>query len=343
MHGGRLVKGPKAESVLTIGSLDRWMEEGTMSRRGWLLFAIMGVVWGVPYLMIKVAVTGLTPAALVFSRTAIAALMLAPIAAARGQVRPVLRRWRPLLVFTAVEMAVPWYLLAHAEQRLSSSLSGLLIAAVPMVGALVGRLTGAERLGPRRLVGLAIGLAGVAALVGLDVGRGDLIACLEMAGVVVGYAVGPFILVRYLTDAPGLGVVAGSLVLTMIAYAPVALGQLPARLPGLDVLGAVAVLAVVCTAVAFLCFFALIDEAGPVRATVIPYLNPAVAVTLGVLLAGEPFTVGIAVGFVLVLVGSVLATGRSPDRTQPAAAGSGSRPALALAGEAQPREAGAPA
>jgi drug/metabolite transporter (DMT)-like permease len=286
-----------------------------MSRRGWMLFGTMGLIWGVPYLMIKVAVTGLTPAALVFSRTVVAALLLAPIAASRGMLRPLLPRWRPLLVFTALEMAVPWYLLAHAEQRLSSSLSGLLIAAVPLVGALLGRFSGHERLSARRLLGLAVGLIGVAALVGLDVGSGDAMAVLELAVVVFCYAAGPFVLARNLAAAPGLGVVAASLMLTALAYLPFAAGQLPNRLPAAHVLGAVAVLAVICTAIAFLCFFALIDEVGPVRATVITYVNPAVAVTLGVLLLGEPFTMGIAVGFVLVLAGSVLATSKSPARS----------------------------
>src|SRR6266496_2070463 len=133
-----------------------------MSRRGWLLFATMGIIWGVPYLLIKIAVGSLTPASLVFYRTALAAVLLLPLAAARGQLRP-------------------WLLLSSAERRLSSSLSGLLIAAVPLVGALLGWLTGGERLGPRRILGLAVGLAGVAALVGLDLGRGDAAALAQMA------------------------------------------------------------------------------------------------------------------------------------------------------------------
>jgi drug/metabolite transporter (DMT)-like permease len=284
-----------------------------MSRRGWLMFAAMGVIWGVPYLLIKVAVGSLTPASLVFLRTATAALLLLPLAATRGQLRPLLPRWRPLMAFTVAELAVPWLLLSRAEQRLSSSLSGLLIAAVPMVGALLGWITGGERLGLRRQLGLLIGLVGVAALVGLDLGRGDIPALAQLGVVTVGYALGPFLLARYLSDLPGLGVVAGSLVLTAIAYLPVGVAQLPRHWPPARVVASVLVLAVLCTAVAFLIFFALIDEVGPVRATVIPYLNPAVAVALGVAFLGEPFTVGIGVGFALVLVGSVLATHRSPD------------------------------
>jgi len=282
-----------------------------MSRRGWALFITMSLIWGVPYLLIKVAVGGISPASLVFLRTGIAALLLVPLALAQGQLRPVLRRWPIVLAFAFVEMAVPWLLLGSAERRLSSSLAGLLIAAVPLVGALLGWATGGERLGPRRLLGLLVGIAGVAALVGLDLHVDDALALVEMVVVIVGYAVGPFLLARYLSDLPGLGVTAASLAFTAIGYAPVAAVQLPRHWPAGKVVASVAVLALLCTATAFLVFFALIAEVGPVRATVITYLNPAVAVTLGVLLLHESFTAGIAVGFVLVLAGSVLATRRS--------------------------------
>jgi drug/metabolite transporter (DMT)-like permease len=289
-----------------------------MSRRGWLLFLAMGVIWGVPYLMIKVAVGALTPASLVFWRTVIAALLLVPIAAARGQLRPLLPRWRPLLIYTVAELAIPWLLLSSAEQRLSSSLTGLLIAAVPLVGAVLGWISGSDRLGPRRLLGLLVGLGGVASLVGLDLGGGDVPALIEICVVAIGYAVGPFVLARYLSGAPRLGVVAASLGLTGLGYLPAGIVQLPAHWPSWRVIGSVVGLAVLCTAIAFLLFFALIDEVGPVRATVITYINPAVAVALGVLLLGEPFTVGIAIGFALVLAGSVLATQRSTARPETA-------------------------
>jgi drug/metabolite transporter (DMT)-like permease len=208
-------------------------------------------------------------------------------------------------------VAIPWLLLNTAEQRLSSSLAGLLIAAVPLVGATLAWATGGERLGPQRGIGLLVGLVGVAFLVGLDLHFGDAWALLAIGGVAIGYAVGPFILDRYLTGLPGLGVIAASLGATALVYLPFALTQLPAHLPARSVIGAVAVLSVVCTALAFVLFFALITEVGPVRATVITYINPAVAVTLGVLLLHEPFTLGIGVGFALVLTGSVLATRRS--------------------------------
>ncbi len=282
-----------------------------MSRRGWLLFVTMGLIWGVPYLLIKVAVDSLEPAVLVLLRSAVAALLLVPLALRRGQLRPVLSRWRPLVAFTLAELAVPWLLLSTAEQRLSSSLAGLLIAAVPLVGAVLGWLTGSDRLAPIRVAGLLTGFVGVAALVGLDLGRGDVWSLIEMAVVVLGYSIGPFILARYLADLPSLGVVSASVGLSTLIYLPVGLGQLPDAWPPANVVAAVLLLGVLCTAIAFLLFFALVDEVGPVRTTVITYLNPAVAVVLGVVLLDEPLTIGILVGFALILAGSVLATQRS--------------------------------
>jgi drug/metabolite transporter (DMT)-like permease len=283
-----------------------------------LLFLAMGVIWGIPYLFIRIAVMHLTPVSLVFLRTSVAVVLLVPIAAARGQLLPALRRWRPLLAFTAFEIALPWLLLGHAEQRLSSSLTGLLLAAVPLVAALLGWLTRTDRLDWRRVLGLLVGIAGVAALVGLDVGRGDILALLEVLAVAVCYAGGPFIQSRYLGDLPGLGVIAACLVLTAICYSVPAAFQVPRHWPPADAIVAVVVLGVVCTAIAFLLFFQLIDAVGPTRATVITYLNPAVAVALGVAFLGEPFTVGIVVGFVLVLLGSTMATRRSRTLAAPA-------------------------
>ena len=292
-----------------------------MTRRGWLLFVALCLIWGVPYLLIKVAVRELTPASLVFLRTAIGAALLLPVAVARGDLRALLPRWRPILLFTVVELAVPWFLLSDAERRLTSSLSGLLVASVPLVGVVAARLSGApEPLGGRRMAGLWVGLAGVAALLGLDVRGGDLGAIAEMVVVVLGYAVGPMIVARHLTGVRTLDVVAASLAIGAVAYAPFGIAQLPATWPAPEVLGAVAVLGVLCTAVAFLLFFGLIAEVGPVRATVVAYVNPAVAVAAGVAVLGEPLTVGTAAGFLLILAGSWLATGHASRPAVPAAA-----------------------
>lgn len=283
-----------------------------MSRRGWLLFVAMCVIWGIPYLLIKVAIDELAPSTLVLARTALATLLLLPIALARGHLRPLLPRWRPLLAFALVEICVPWLLLGFAEQHISSSLTGLLVAAVPLVGAVLARFSADhEPLGARRTAGLLAGIAGVAALVGFEVGATDVRAVLAVGVVAVCYAVGPVILSRSLRNLPGLAVIAVSLGVAALLYVPAGLAQAPHHWPSAKVVGAVLVLAVVCTAVAFLVFFQLIAEVGPARSTVITYVNPAVAVLLGVLVLDESFTVATAVGFVLILGGSVLATGRA--------------------------------
>ena len=272
----------------------------------------MAVIWGIPYLLIKIAVGELTPASLVLLRTAGGAAVLLPVAAARGWLAPLLPYWRWVIAYTVVEVSLPWFLLSDAERRLSSSLTGLLIAAVPLIGAVVQRLTrGDDRMDPGRMVGLLVGLVGVAVLVGLNVSFRDLGAVGEVGLVAIGYATGPIIIARRLPRLPAVGVVAASLALTAIAYAPLALPQLPRTLPSGRVLLAVSILAIVCTALAFLLFFALIGEVGPVRATIITYFNPAVALLLGVALLREPLTVGAVIGFGLILVGSILATRRS--------------------------------
>ena len=272
----------------------------------------MAFIWGIPYLFIKIAVGELTPATLVFLRSLIGASILLPLAVARKELAPLRPYWKWILGYTFVEVAAPWFLLSDAERRISSSLTGLLIAAVPSIGAVLAVVTGGrDRLDSRRIVGLVLGFVGVGALVGLDVRADDFGAIGQVALVALGYAIGPMIIERKLGGLPSLGVVAASLGITALAYAPFGLTQLPSTLPSPSVLFAVAVLGLVCTAVAFVMFFALITEVGAPRATVITYVNPAVALALGVALLGEPFTVGIAVGSVLIVLGSVLATRRA--------------------------------
>jgi drug/metabolite transporter (DMT)-like permease len=277
----------------------------------------MCVIWGVPYLMIRVAVREVSPAMLVFLRSGIAALALVPLAAARGELRLLLPRWRPLLLFAAIEIALPWLALSSAERRVSSSLAALLLAAVPFTAVAIAAATGGERFGSRRIAGLFVGIGGVGAIVGLDIGHTSGVGIAEMAVVILGYAAGPWVLSRYLSDLPSLGVIAASLAVTTIVYAPVAALQLPSSLPSGRVLASIAGLAVVCTALGFVLFFELIAEVGPVRSTVITYINPAVAALLGVAVLSERFTAGMAVGFALVLAGSVLATGSARRPRQP--------------------------
>ncbi len=300
-----------------------------MTRRGWLLFAAMSVIWGLPYLFIRVAVEYVTPGTLVFFRTAGAAVVLLPLTLARHQLAPVLARWRPLVLFAAIEVMLPWLLISDAERQLSSSLAGLLVAAVPLIGALVARFSShADRVSRSQLAGLLVGIAGVAALVGLDFAGLDLFAFAEMALASTCYAIGPVILTRWLADLPGPGVIAASMTVSSVCYLPFLLFQPPRRLPA-SAVSSLVVLSLLCTAVAFLLFFQLIATIGPTRSTVITYVNPAVAVALGVLVLDEQLTLGMLVGFPLILAGSILGARRAGLTARP---GEAVRPVPAASG-----------
>jgi drug/metabolite transporter (DMT)-like permease len=280
-----------------------------MTRRGIVLFALMSVMWGIPYLFIRVAVAEISPAVLVFARTGIGALILLPIAIFRADLRAIFGRWRWVVAFAAIEIAIPWVMVGSAEQRVSSSLAALLIAGTPLVSAALALATGgADRTSRTGLLGLLIGLVGVVAIVGADFHASDAIALVEIGIVVVCYALGPAILSRRLGGLPAVGIMGVSLSLVALVYLPIAIVQWPAVQPSTNVLISIVVLGVVCTAAAFLVFAALVAEIGPVRSTVITYVNPAVAAFLGVLVLNETFSVAMAIGFALVIAGSALAT-----------------------------------
>lgn len=284
-----------------------------MTRRGWILFWALGLIWGLPYLLIKIAVEDLSTPMVVFCRLLIGSAVLAPIALAKGHWRALAGHWRWVFVFALVEMTFTWWALTWAETRISSSLAGLFIATVPLVAALLAISMGLDdRLTGTRLAGLGVGLLGVLALVGLDVSGPGLIAIGALIVTVLGYALGPIVIVKKLSGVPGLAVMAASLVINTIIYAPFAWFTRPTAPVSVDTWVAIALLGVVCTALAFVLFFALILEAGPARTTLITYINPAVAVILGIVILGEPLTIGLAIGFPLVLLGSWLATRRGP-------------------------------
>ncbi len=302
-----------------------------MSRRGLALFAAMSVIWGMPYLLIKIAVGGVPVPVLVLARVAIGAALLLPIALRRGQFAALKPVWGWVALFACVEIIIPWFVLSEAERHLASSLTGLLVASVPVIVALLSLLIGSgERLSVVRWAGLLVGLAGVALLAGPDLfgsgaGGGVAVAVGEVLVVAVCYATGPLIAASKLSGVPSVAMTAASLSLAAIAYAPLAILDWPAAIPSAEVLASIAGLGLVCTALAFLLFFALIGEVGPARASVITYINPAIAVTLGVAVLGERVTALMLVAFGTILAGSVLATRRGSQRRRPA------EPALAAA------------
>jgi drug/metabolite transporter (DMT)-like permease len=287
-----------------------------MSARGWILFAAVSVIWGMPYLFIKLAVEEMSPSLVAWSRLAIAAAVLLPIAWRLGALRGLGSRWRVLVAFGAVEMAVPWPLIGFGEVRISSSVTAILIATVPLVVALLAvRFDHSERPTPTRLGGMLIGFAGVAALVGIDIGgrTDELVGAAAILGAAVCYAIGPMIVKRRLSDVDPLGPVAASLGVATLLLTPLAAADLPDEPLSAEALWSVIVLGLICSALAFLFFFRLIAEVGPGRATIITYINPVVALALGVAILDESVTAGAVVGLLLILAGSWLSTdGRLP-------------------------------
>jgi drug/metabolite transporter (DMT)-like permease len=287
-----------------------------VSTRGWVLFAAVSVIWGMPYLFIKLAVEEMSPSVVAWSRLALAAAVLLPVAWKLGALRGLGERWRILTLFAAVEMAVPWPLIGYGEVHISSSFAAILIAAVPLFVALIAlRFDHSERPTRTRLAGMLIGLAGVAALVGIDVGghSDELLGSLAVLVAAFCYAVGPMIVKRRLSDVDPLGPVAASLAIATVLVTPFALADVPDSTPSVEALSSIVVLGLVCSALAFLFFFRLIAEIGPSRATIITYINPVVALALGVAILDESVTTGVVVGLLLILAGSWLSTdGRLP-------------------------------
>lgn len=295
-----------------------------MTRRGWILFALMAVIWGVPYFFIRVAVKELAPPVVVFGRTAIAAVALYVLARRADAIRPALRHWKPVLAFAIIEMAIPWILLTHAEEHLASGLAALIIASVPVVGAIVAFVLGERSaLSPVRIVGIVLGLSGVGLLVGRDL-SGDSAppwwSVAEVLIVVLCYATAPFIAARKLPDVPSLGVISVSLTVVAVIYAPIAAVSLPDHAPRMNAVWSVLGLAVICTGLAFVIFFRLIAEIGPARAGLITFANPVVAIALGALFLDEQITLAIVIGFLLVIAGCWFATrAGAPQPVEPVA------------------------
>jgi drug/metabolite transporter (DMT)-like permease len=294
-----------------------------MTRRAWLMFAAVSLLWGVPYLFIKVAVAEVPPVTVVFARVALAALLLGPVAARRGALRGLRGRLPQLAALALLEITIPFLLISMGEQRITSSLAGLLIAALPLFVALLAlRFDRAERVGGLRLLGLLLGIGGVTVLLGIDIGadQARFVGAVMVLLATLSYAGSTLLVKRAFSDVPLLGVVTVATAISSLLLAPFAAALTPARLPSLQVVLALAALGVLCTAAGLLLFFALIVEAGPSRAAVITYMNPAVAVTLGVLVLGEPLTGAIIGGFLLIILGSWLSTRRPAARPQPAQA-----------------------
>lgn len=284
---------------------------GAISPRGWALFATMSVLWGITYLFIKEAVETISPAGVVAGRTLLAGLILLPFAIRQGAIKPALIQWRWVLAFALVEMAGPFLLLGYAEQTLPSGLTGLLVATVPLFAALIA-VFGGDRsvLKPLRITGLLMGFAGVAVIVsGPGLVTGGTVGALAVIAVLfssVLYSTAPFIISKRLNTVPSIGSITVALLAVGVFYAPIGVVD-QHETPSTRSIVSLLLLAVLCTAAAFVGFFALIREVGPVRAPLFTYVNPIVAIVLGVLILNEPLTPALLVGVPLVLLGCWLA------------------------------------
>jgi drug/metabolite transporter (DMT)-like permease len=274
-----------------------------------------------PYFLIKVAVQEVSPFALAFSRVALATMILMPIAWRRGALRSLAKHKAAIVAFGLVEFAIPFSLISLGERWISSSVTGILIAMVPLAIALIQRFFGIrEALGGWRSAGLAIGFIGVAALLG----TGPITGMLGWAGVgcmvvsTLCYAMGPLIIQRNLRDLDSIGPLAASLAVAAVILLIPAATEIPSRLPSANALMSIAVLGIVCTAAAMLLMFYLVNHAGASRATVITYINPVVAASLGVLVLDEHLGIGGFIAFALILLGSWLATRGTVTRTHSA-------------------------
>jgi drug/metabolite transporter (DMT)-like permease len=284
-----------------------------VSRRAWIAFSIVSVLWGIPYLLIKVAVDdGMAPIFLAWGRCVVGAAVLLPIAWRAGTLGALRANWRWLLAFTIIEIVLPWPLLGSGEQRVASSFAAILVASVPLIVALLAmRVDHSERPTGMRLVGLMVGFGGVVALLGIDVAgeTRELVGAGFILLVAVCYASGPMIIKLKLSEADPIATIAAALTIAAAVLTPAAAFTVPSDAPSTEAVLSVVALGVLCSAAAFVFFFRLIAEAGPSRGTVITYVNPIVAVALGVALLDEHLTTGSIVGLALILGGSWLATG----------------------------------
>lgn len=283
-----------------------------MSWRSWATFWFLCLLWGIPYFFIKLALVELSPACVAWSRITLGAIVLVPIAWRRGVLLPALRHKGAITAFAVAELVIPFSLISLGERWISSSLAGVLIAVTPLTIVVIAPLFGVkEHLGARRLFGLVVGLIGVVVLLGVDTISGPEqwagVAC--MVGAIIGYAVGPLIVQRYLSGVDELGSLAASLAVASVVLLPAALWSAPQAMPSTLVLGSVAILGLLCTALALLLYFYLIHAAGAARASVVAYISPAIAALLGILVLHEPFGIGLAAGLAIILLGSWLGTG----------------------------------
>jgi len=282
-----------------------------MTKRSWTLFVAAGILWGVPYLFIKIAVEpgGFQPGFLVFARVSLGAIFLLPLALRQGLIPEAMKYFKWILLYSIIELVGPWYFLSSAERHVTSGLAGLLIATVPFWSTILASLLGDHTVWqPLRIIGMIVGFAGVVLVVGLESLRGhnSKSAVFVILLAALGYAIAPLMIRKKAPTLNGLAINSVAMVCTAIIYIPVGIIQWPTKTPNTSAIWSLIILGIFPTAIAFVVFFKVIVDVGPTRASMVTYINTAVAVLLGIVVLGEPLTLGIGLGLPLILIGSYL-------------------------------------
>lgn len=283
-----------------------------MSRRALFHFAVSGLFWGIPYLLMKVAVSDIAPAVIVCGRVLIGAAILIPLAIHQKVLMDAIRGWRYVLPYAIFEMMIPWILITNAEKKISSGLAGLLIATVPIWSTIFASINGDKTVWhSKRLIGIAVGFIGLVGLVGYEsiFGGSDPLSIAMMLVTAMSYSFAVNMISIKLPDVSGIAINGLAMVFTAIVYLPFMIDQWPAaNTVSTEAALSLLALGIFCTALAFISFFIVMKEIGPARASIGTYVNTAVAVVLGVIILSEPLTVGIMIGLPLVMIGSYLAS-----------------------------------
>jgi drug/metabolite transporter (DMT)-like permease len=288
-----------------------------MDRRSWILLGFLASLWGASYLFIKIGLHDFSPAMVVFLRTLLAAVVLAPLALRRGAFRGLRPLLWPIVLLGAIQIAAPFLLISWGEEEISSSLAGILVATAPILTALLAIFIARdERPSAFGGLGIGVGIVGVALLLGVDVGgAAALVGGLAVVLASLGYALGGFYLKARFKDAQPIGMAAATMLASAVLVLPLALASLPAEAPGLGSIAAMAALGAGGTGVAFVVYYTLIASVGPVKSSIVAYVAPVFAVFYGVVFLDEAFTLGTLVGMALILGGSWIAgQSRSPGR-----------------------------
>ena len=282
-----------------------------MTRKSWIQFGIVGFLWGIPYLLMKVAVADIPPPLIVAGRTLIGAAILIPIAIKKNTFKDAIRGIKYVIPYAVLEMVGPWILITSAEKEISSGLAGLLVATVPFFASIFSSLRGDHSVWqPKRIFGLVVGFVGIVALVGIESITGTsnpkAIAMVILAAIMYAYAV--LMVTTNLPGVDGIAINGVAMGLTCLFYTPIAIATWPSNPVSTQAITALVALGVLSTAIAFMLFFIVIVEIGVARGSLTTYVNTAVAVVLGILILNEPITLGIIVGLPMVLLGSYLAS-----------------------------------